>query len=306
MIPVLVNRVLSSLFALNLFNIKNTIMKESITPCLWFNGRAREAAEFYTRFLPDTKITAQTQLVTEIEISGHRFTLLDGGPIFQPNPSISFSYQIDSIDEINRIWEAFKEGSTILMDLDKYPWSEKYGWLNDKFGISWQFIVGDFQQFGQKVIPALLFTQDKYGRAEEAINFYSSVFKNPKIDGIFRYEANAAPEEEGKIAHSQIEINGQKFQLLESKQSHQFTFSEGVSLMIHCDTQEEIDYYWDKLTEGGEESMCGWLKDKFGVSWQVVPDILLELMNDPSRADKAMKAFMNMRKLIIKEIVEAV
>ncbi|HLN53447.1 MAG TPA: VOC family protein [Lentimicrobium sp.] len=281
-------------------------MKESITPCLWFNGRAREAAEFYTRFLPDTKITAQTQLVTEIEISGHRFTLLDGGPIFQPNPSISFSYQIDSIDEINRIWEAFKEGSTILMDLDKYPWSEKYGWLNDKFGISWQFIVGDFQQFGQKVIPALLFTQDKYGRAEEAINFYSSVFKNPKIDGIFRYEANAAPEEEGKIAHSQIEINGQKFQLLESKQSHQFTFSEGVSLMIHCDTQEEIDYYWDKLTEGGEESMCGWLKDKFGVSWQVVPDILLELMNDPSRADKAMKAFMNMRKLIIKEIVEAV
>ncbi len=277
-------------------------MKEKITTCLWFNGKAKEAAEFYEKHLPDTRIVAQSPMVIDIEISGHRITLLDGGPMYQPNPSISLTYQIDTVEEIDRIWNAFKENGTILMDLDRYPWSEKYGWLSDKFGISWQFIVGNFSQFGQKIIPALLFTQDKYGKAEEAIHFYSAVFKNAKIDGIFRYDTDSAPEEEGKIAHSQIELNGQKFQLLESKQSHQFTFSEGVSLMIHCESQDEIDYYWDKLTEGGEESMCGWLKDKYGVSWQVVPDVLLEMMNDPSRAEKAMKAFMNMRKLIIKDI----
>ncbi len=279
-------------------------MKELITPCLWFNGQAKEAADFYIKNLPDTKIISQIPIVTEIEISGHNFTLLDGGPMYKPNPSISFTYQIDTVEEIDRIWNAFKENGTILMDLDKYPWSEKYGWLSDKFGISWQFIVGDIKQFGQKIIPALLFTQDKYGKAEEAINFYSSVFKNAKVDGIFRYEANAAPEEEGKLAHSQIELSGQKFQILESKQSNQFTFSEGVSLVIHCANQDEIDYYWDKLTDDGEESMCGWLKDKYGVSWQVVPDVLLEMMTDPTKAEKAMQAFMNMRKLIIKDIVE--
>lgn len=279
-------------------------MKKLVTPCLWFDGRAKEAAEFYSTNLPDTKIVAQSPIVTEIEISEHHFTLLDGGPMYQPNPSISFTYQIDTVEEIDKIWRAFKENGSVLMELDKYPWSERYGWLNDKFGISWQFIVGDLKQFGQKIIPALMFTQDKYGRAEEAINFYSTVFKEAKVDGIFRYEANNSPEEEGKIAHSQIELSGQKFQLLESIQSHQFTFSEGVSLIIHCANQAEIDYYWDKLTEGGEESMCGWLKDKFGVSWQVVPDALIEIMNDPNRAEKAVKAFMNMRKLNIQEILE--
>ncbi len=281
-------------------------MKELITPCLWFDGKAKEAAEFYIKNLPDVKILSQSHIVTDIEISGHRFTLLDGGPIYKPNPSISFSYQIDTVDEIDRIWSAFIKDAVELMPLDKYPWSEKYGWLTDKFGISWQFIVGDFNQFGQKIIPALMFTQDKYGRAEEAIKFYSTIFKDAKVDGIFRYEADNAPEIPGKLAHSQIELNGQKFQLLESIQSNQFAFNEGVSLVIHCANQAEVDYYWDKLTDGGEESMCGWLKDKFGVSWQVTPDILLEFMNDPSRAEKAMKAFMSMRKLIIKDIVEAV
>ena len=93
--------------------------------------------------------------------------------------------------------------------------------------------------------------------------------------------------------------------LMESAHPHPFTFSEGVSLTIHCDTQNEIDYYWEKLTESGEESMCGWLKDKFGVSWQIIPIILSKIMSDPAKAGKAAQAFMAMRKLNIEQIVQA-
>lgn len=281
-------------------------MKEHITPCLWYNGNGREAAEFYCAYLKDAKIVAESPFVTEIEVAGNHITLLDGGPMFQPNPSISLTYQCDNIDEINRIWEAFAEKGTILMEIDKYPWSERYGWLNDRYGVSWQLIVGEFKDFGKKVIPSLMFTKEQYGRAEEALNYYGSIFKDSKIEGIYRYTKEEAPEEEGKINHSQIDLNGSKLMIMESAQQHEFTFSEGVSLMIHCKDQEEIDYYWNKLTEGGEESMCGWLKDKFGVSWQVTPDILLELMKNPETAQKAMNAFLPMRKLEINKILEAV
>lgn len=281
-------------------------MKEHITPCLWYNGKGKEAAEFYCSILKDTKIVAESPFVTEIEVSGQNITCLDGGPIFQPNPSISLTYQCDTEEEINRIWEAFSKDGSIIMDIDKYPWSERYGWINDKYGISWQLIVGDFNDFGKKVIPSLLFGGQQRGKAEEAINLYTSIFKNAQIDGIYRYEGDEAPGMEGKLAHSQINLNGSKLILTDSHIPQDVPFTEGVSLMIHCKDQEEIDYYWYKLTDGGEESMCGWLKDKFGVSWQVTPDILLQLMKNPETAQKAMEAFMPMRKLEIDKILDAV
>ena len=122
---------------------------------------------------------------------------------------------------------------------------------------------------------------------------------------MLRYGANESPDEEGKIKHAQVSINGQKLMLMESAHNHNFSFSEGASLTIHCETQEEIDYYWERLTEGGEESMCGWLKDKFGVSWQIIPVMLSEIMSDPAKAGKSAQAFMAMRKLYIEQIVQA-
>jgi predicted 3-demethylubiquinone-9 3-methyltransferase (glyoxalase superfamily) len=225
--------------------------------------------------------------------------------MYKPNASISFFYICETADEIKNIWEAFSKEGSILMPLDKYDWSEQYGWLNDQFGISWQFSLGKIDDVGQKVTPSLLFVGDQYGRAEEAINYYSSVFKNAVSDSLHRYSKNDAPEQEGKVKHAQVELNGQKFMFMDSAQAHNFTFTEGVSLTIHCETQEEIDYYWNKLTQGGEESMCGWLKDKFGVSWQVIPNILSKVMTDPNKAGKAAKAFMQMRKFDIEKIVQA-
>ena len=280
-------------------------MKQQITPCLWFNNQAKEAAAFYSSQFKNAKIVAQSPVVSEIEVSGQTITLLDGGPMYQPNASISFFYICETPEEMKSTWEAFAKEGSVLMPLDKYDWSEQYGWLNDKFGISWQFSLGKIEDVGQKVTPSLLFVGDQYGRAEEAINYYSSIFKNAVLDGILRFGKNESPEQEGKVKHAQLGLNGQKFMFMDSAQGHQFTFTEGISLTIHCDTQEEIDYYWNKLTLGGEESMCGWLKDKFGVSWQVLPNILNKVMSDPDKAGKAAKAFMQMRKFDIEKLVQA-
>ena len=280
-------------------------MKKKITPCLWFNNQANEAATLYCSVFANAKITAQSPFVAEINISGQSITLLDGGPKYKPNASISFYYICETAEELDRAWNAFSKDGNVLMPLDKYPWGEKYGWINDKFGISWQLALGKIEDVGQKITPCMLFTGKQYGRAEEAINFYSSVFKDTKVDGILRYGANEKPDQEGKVKHAQMALNGNKLMLMESAVAHNFTFTEGVSLTIHCETQEEIDYYWERLTENGAESMCGWLKDKFGVSWQIVPVILSKIMSDPAKAGKAAQAFMAMRKLNIEQIVQA-
>ena len=280
-------------------------MKKPITPCLWFNNQAQEAANLYCAVFKQSKITAQSPIVTEIEVVDQKFILLDGGPMFKPNASISFYYICEDAEELDRIWNEFIKGGQILMPLANYPWAEKYGWVADKFGVSWQLSLGKISDVGQKITPCLMFTEGVYGRVDEAIAHYASIFKDPKVDGILRYEANELPDEEGKVKHAQIKLDGQKLMLMESNRTHGFTFTEGVSLTIYCETQEEIDYYWYKLSESGAESMCGWLKDKFGVWWQIVPTILGEIMSDPAKAGKAAQAFMQMRKLNIEQIVQA-
>jgi predicted 3-demethylubiquinone-9 3-methyltransferase (glyoxalase superfamily) len=280
-------------------------MKNQITPCLWFNNKAKEAAELYCSVFEKAKITGQSPIVTEIEVSEQKFILLDGGPMYQPNASVSFYYICEKEQELNNIWNAFKKEGNVMMPLDKYPWSEKYGWVSDKFGISWQLALGKIGDVVQKTTLCLMFTGKQYGRVDEAIDHYTSIFKNVSVDGILRYGANELPDKEGKVKNAQMVVNGQKFMLMESAASHNFTFTEGVSLTVYCETQNEIDYYWEKFTESGEESMCGWLKDKFGVSWQIIPTMLGKIMSDPAKAGKAAQAFMSMRKLNIEQIVQA-
>jgi predicted 3-demethylubiquinone-9 3-methyltransferase (glyoxalase superfamily) len=281
-------------------------MKQSITPCLWYNGQAQEAATLYCSVFANAKITAQSPIVTAIDVSGQSFTLLDGGPMYQPNSSISFYYICETEEQLNRIWDAFSKEGTLMMPLDKYPWSDKYGWIADKFGVSWQLALGKISDVGQMITPCFLFTGKQYGRVDEAIAHYAAVFKNTTVDGILRYGANEKPDQEGKVKHAQINLDGEKLMLMESAAAHQFTFSEGVSLTVHCENQQQIDYYWENLTAGGgQESMCGWLKDRFGVSWQIIPTMLGKIMSDPSKAGKAAQAFMSMRKLNIEQIVQA-
>ena len=157
----------------------------------------------------------------------------------------------------------------------------------------------------QKITPFLWFDN----QAEEAAKFYTSVFKNSKIGRILRYDeasAKAAGGSVGSVLTIEFEIEGQKFTALNG--GPQFKFNESVSFVVNCKTQEEVDYFWEKLTAGGgQESECGWLKDKFGLSWQVTPTVLIDMLNDkdPKKAERVMKAMMQMQKIEINKLKAA-
>jgi len=280
-------------------------MKNTIYPCLWFDGQAGAAADLYCSVFKNAKITANTSMVTTFTLNGQKFMGLNGGPLFKPNPSISFFVIYESEEEIDEAWEKLLEGGGMaLMALDKYEWSEKYGWVADRFGINWQLSLGNLNEVGQKFCPLLMFTQERCGKAREAMDFYTSIFHNSGIQAISNYTAGDG-DRETYIKHARFTLNGQILMAMDSSGPHNFSFNEAVSLVVNCDTQEEIDYYWDKLTAGGEESMCGWLKDKYGISWQIVPSVLNELMNDPHRSERVMSAFMKMKKFDIATLIQA-
>jgi predicted 3-demethylubiquinone-9 3-methyltransferase (glyoxalase superfamily) len=280
-------------------------MNHKIYPCIWFNDNGNEAAKFYCNAFCNAKIESENNIVTSFTINDQQFMALTGGPMFAPNPSISFFALFDTAAALDKAWSTLSEGAKVMMELTEYPWSEKYGWLQDKYGVSWQLMMQIPGSSMQNFIPALLFTQKVAGKAEAAMKFYTTVFNNAAVKDILRYEKDEH-NVEGTVKHGRFVINNQLFIAVDSSKSHAFTFSEGVSLVVPCDTQEEIDYYWDALTkDGGQESMCGWLKDKFGVSWQIVPAILGNLMNDTAKAQKAAGAFMQMKKLNIAAILAA-
>jgi predicted 3-demethylubiquinone-9 3-methyltransferase (glyoxalase superfamily) len=143
-------------------------------------------------------------------------------------------------------------------------------------------------------------------QAEEAAEFYTSIFKNSSIGSISRYGKEGFEfhkQKEGTAMAVPFTINGQSFTGLNG--GPLFKFNEAVSIQVFCDNQDEIDYYWEKLTEGGEESQCGWLKDKFGLSWQVIPSVLSELMSDPAKSERVTAAFMRMKKFNIEALLNA-
>lgn len=277
-------------------------MNGKLYPCLWFDGKAKEAATYYSSIFENSKIISENPMVVFFELDGMQFMGLNGGPQFKINPSISFFVFADSAEDIDKKWNHLSADGSVMMPLNKYPWNEKYGWCQDKFGVNWQLMM--VPGSGQKIVPSLMFTQQQCGRAEEAINFYTSIFKNSEVQMISRYE-KGEPDVEGYIKHARFTLNGQAFAAMESSGPHAFTFNEGISLVVPCDNQEEIDYFWNKLTEGGKELQCGWLKDKFGVSWQIVPAILGKLMSDPAKRERVMQVVMQSRKFNIDELENA-
>jgi predicted 3-demethylubiquinone-9 3-methyltransferase (glyoxalase superfamily) len=280
-------------------------MKNKIFPCLWFNGTAKQAAELYSDAFGNTVITTNNGMVVMFEISGCQIMGLNGGPMFTPNASISLFSMFESESEIDTAWEKLSDEGSVFMPLNKYPWSDRYGWIQDKFGISWQLMMAKQEMTEQKIIPAFMFTQNVAGKAEEAMHLYTSLFPNSSIKDISRYEKDEG-DVEGTVKHGRFLLDGQLFVAMDSSAAHAFTFSEGVSISVSCDTQEEIDHYWNSLTaNGGEESMCGWLKDKYGVSWQIVPSMLGSILSNPENGQRAMQALMKMKKIEIEKLVNA-
>jgi predicted 3-demethylubiquinone-9 3-methyltransferase (glyoxalase superfamily) len=237
-----------------------------------------------------------------------RFVGINGGPMFKFTPAISFLVACKTKQEVDELWGKLSEDGKALMELGEYPFSERYGWTQDKYGLSWQVMYAGNRQITQRITPTLMFVGDVCGKVEEAINLYASIFHNSKVGDILRYGKGMEPDREGTIQHASFTLEGEEFAAMDSAQPHLFGFNEAISLMVECGDQGEIDYYWGKFTaDGGQESMCGWLKDKFGVSWQVSPTILEKMLLDPDRVkvERVTDAFLKMKKFDIAELERA-
>ncbi|WP_454060496.1 VOC family protein [Elizabethkingia ursingii] len=281
-------------------------MNNDIFPCLWCNGDAKEAAEFYCQVFGG-KITVDTPVVINIELFGQKLMLLNAGPQFEKNPSISFLINCASEEDVQHYWDMLSEGGMALMELDSYPWSKKYGWIKDKYGATWQLYFGEMQD--QKMVPTLMFMHKNNGKAMEAMEFYTSTFPESKIEGVLKYkDGGENGENPENVQHAQFVINNYMLSCMDSSLDHKFDFNEGISLVTMTNDQKETDHLWNTLISGGgRESMCGWLKDQYGVSWQIVPKRLIELMNDsnPEKSQKVVQAMLKMQKIVIADLEAA-
>jgi predicted 3-demethylubiquinone-9 3-methyltransferase (glyoxalase superfamily) len=285
-----------------------------ITPHLWFDREAVEAAELYSSTFPNSRVTDVSTLhdtpsgdtdVVSFELFGQPFMAISAGPLFRFTPAVSFLVRCGSKAEVDELWGKLSEGGKALMPLDSYPFSKRYGWTEDRYGLSWQVM---FSEDGpQRITPTLMFVGEVCGRAEEAISFYTSLFPDSEVGRVLRYADGEEPDEEGTIKHAGFSLAGQEFAAMDSAHEHGFGFNEAISLMVSCDTQDEIDYYWDRMSAVPEAEQCGWLKDKFGVSWQIVPSVLGDLLGGGTEAQKARvtEAFLQMKKFDIAELKRA-
>lgn len=302
---------------------------QKIVPHLWYDKEANEAAEFYVSvFGDDSKIQNSSTLhdtpsgdagIVSFQLWGFNFMAVSAGPYFKPNPSISImvnfdpSRMTDAEARLDDMWQKLSDGGSVLMELQEYPFSKRYGWLADKYGFSWQLILTDpGGEDRPLIVPSLLFVTETGEIAEEASNFYMTIFKNTKRGTLVRYPpgppAGGGPNKEGAVMFTDFQLAGQWFAAMDgSTKMHKFKFNEAVSLLVNCDTQKEIDYYWQKLSAVPESEQCGWLKDKYGLSWQISPTALRDMLLKGTREqmDRVTKAFLKMKKFDIAQLQAA-
>ncbi len=275
----------------------------NIHPCLWFNGNVKEAAAFYCTIFKNSAITSDTPMVINFNLNGNKFMGINGGSNFELNPSISFFVKCNTAEETTEIYDKLAVDGKALMALDKYDWSELYGWIQDKYGLTWQVMYDANNIETQVITPSFLFTGNNFGKAEEALNLYTGIFQNSNITT----KSNYPPETPfaGKLMYSEFKIDNYKMIAMDAPGEHAFTFNEAISFVVECNTQQEIDDFWAKLTHGGQELMCGWLKDKYGICWQIIPTILGKLMSDPEKMPQVLKAFRQIKKFDIAALENA-
>jgi len=297
-----------------------------IVPCLWFDSQAEEAVGFYTAIFEEAKKGTVTRygkagqeihgrpegsvMTISFELAGLPFTALNGGPHFKFSPAISFMVSCKTEKQLDDLWSMLLWGTgrdSVLMPLQEYPFSKRYGWIQDRFGISWQLMLREDQDTSQEIVPCFLFVGMQAGKAEEAVRFYTSIFDKASIEELYHYEAGEEPNREGYVKFASFAIEGQVFSAMDSSLEHDFTFNEAISFEVRCENQEELDHYWQKLSFVPEAEQCGWLKDKFGISWQITPRAMEEFLNDPDpeRSFRVMEAMLKMKKIDIKGLREA-
>ena len=273
-------------------------MDQVITPAIWCDGTADEAAQFYTDIFRDASITEQAPgLAATVSIHGFKLSLINGGNQYAPNPSISCILNFDPLlfggeeqarTYLDELYERLSTGG-VLMELGEYPFSPRYAWVRDRFGMTWQLMLtdpdGDPRPF---VIPSFMFGGTNHAHAEEATDAWIALFDNARRGALYRYE-EGGPLDAGTVIFTDFTLCGTWMAATDSGTIHDFTFTPGVSMIVSCRDQEEIDRYWAGLSAVPEAERCGWCVDRWGVSWQVVPHNIAELMADAATRDKVLQ-----------------
>ena len=282
---------------------------------MWFDKEAKEATAFYATLFPNSKVTGVTTItgtpsgdcdIVTFTLAGQEFMAISAGPYFKLNPSISLFVVFDNEQDIGSVWSKLIVGGKALMPFSTYPWANKYGWLQDKYGLTWQLSWSEHHKMEQKITPLLMFTNAVAGKAKEALDAYVGIFPNSRIEMAMPYAKGDGDKEEF-IKHARFTLDGQNFMAMDSSGPHHFNFNEAVSFVVNCDTQEEVDYYWGKLSAIPASEQCGWLKDKYGVSWQIVPSAMKAMMasGNKEKIARVTQAFLKMKKFNIKALTEA-
>jgi len=282
---------------------------------LWFDTQAKEAALFYCSLFPNSHIDNMTVIkdtpsgdcdFLNFTLAGVPFSAISGGPYFKLNPSISLTVTYSDEAKIRALWEQLIPGGSELMPLQDYEFSPCFGWLADRFGLNWQLMTGD-EKAGQNIMPSLLFSGAHHGLARAAIEYYVSVFEDAVVTTFVPYAVGEADSQKAQVKYAQFRLRGSTFVAMDHGMDETFTFNEAFSFVVPCKDQDEIDYFWSKLSHVPEAEQCGWCKDRFGVSWQIVPSDLDEIMFRGSEEEKARvtAAFLQMKKFNLAELQRA-
>lgn len=287
---------------------------QKIVPHLWYDKEAKEAALFYVSLFEKSKLVSTKVIknpppfddaeIVSFELAGQEFVAISAGPYFKFSPSISLMVACSTSEEVDRMWEALREGGTELMALGEYPFSKRYAWIQDRYGLSWQLMMEEGVQEEQKITPNLLFSDGSCGKAEEAIRYYADVFENSEIGLISKYAEGEAQSAKAKVNYAAFKLDGIALSAMDNGYEVEYTFNEAFSLIVNCRDQKEIDYFWEKLSAVPEAEQCGWCKDQFGVSWQVLPTTWEEILfgGSEEQVQRVTEAFLEMKKFDLKAL----
>ena len=289
---------------------------QKIVPHLWFDKEALEAAKWYVSLfenstiiniatIPDTP-SGDAEII-DFQLANLRFSAISAGPYFKFNPSVSLMVACSTKEEVDRLHENLSSGGTELMPLGDYPFSKRYAWVQDRYGLSWQLMLVENMKEHQRIRPSLLFAGDSCGKAEEAIDYYVSVFEESSKGFINQYTVGEAMDTRAKINYGEVTIRGTQLIFMDHGHGGDFNFNEAFSFMVLCENQEEIDYFWDKLSFFPEAEQCGWIKDQFGLSWQITPANMNEVLMEGTKEEvkRVTEAFLKMKKFDLAALEKA-
>lgn len=289
---------------------------QKITPFLWFEKDMKAVTAFYLSVFPGSTTTYVGSIsdtpsgnvdMATLSIYGKDLSLMTAGPYLPFNPTVSFTIACESEEEVRALHKRLIVGGKELMPLQAYPFATLYTWVEDKYGASWQLMFREGAPAAQKLTPGFMFVGPVSGRAEEALEFYTKVFKNSSVIYRMPNDGSEPPEAANAVKYASFVLEGEHFSLMDGSKEASFSFEQAVSFMVYCDTQEEVDYYWAALTDGGKEVQCGWLNDKFGMPWQIVPTAFSRMMSTGTKEQvmRVTAAFMKMKKFDIATLERA-